>query len=442
MPRAPGKKTAGKRGAKRRGVDDDESDDEHAAQACTQAKEETVLVGAGAEACVEVSSPQELVRLDAFLSLRFSATRSRLQRAIRDGGVLVNGLACTKLSRKMAMGDSVVFLRDAVRPPPGNVEPEDIPLRIVYEDEYLLVVNKSAGMCVHPAGGLRSGTLVNALLHHVGASAIELDVEGSGDNEDGGVSDDEDTFGSATPQSGLGLLMGGSGAVVDGGRIVRPGIVHRLDRGTSGLLVVAKDDHVHQHLMRQFAERRTRRRYIALVHGCPDGAEGTVRAAIARDRVDRTRMVALPDECESARPLARGKHAITHWRLLRRLAHTSVIEFQLETGRTHQVRVHAAHLGHPLLGDTTYGGAPLPCAGPRTAERCDRFKALFANVLQRPALHAQALGFEHPQTGKAMDFNCAPHADMLDAWATLARIEEEGNDSGWLVAGYSCEGWT
>lgn len=219
---------------------------------------------------------------------------------------------------------------------------------------------------------------------------------------------------------------------------MRPGIVHRIDRSTSGLVVVARNDLTHRHLMNQFAQRATRRRYLALVHGVPDPQQGTVRTTLARDRVDRTRMCVVPEEGTGRSALlgTRGKHAITHYRTLRHLAYVSVVEFHLETGRTHQVRVHASHLGHPLLGDETYGGAPLPRRGPQTPKRRERFSRLCANTLARgAALHAASLGFKHPITENEMDFHCRPHQDMLDAWYELAGVPEEGPDSGWLQHG-------
>ncbi|KZY56223.1 pseudouridine synthase, partial [Erythrobacter sp. HI0063] len=243
-----------------------------------------------------------------------------------------------------------------------DLEPQDIPLTIVFEDDQLVVVDKPAGMVVHPAAGNRDGTLVNALLHHC-----------------------------------RGRLSGING-------VERPGIVHRIDKDTSGLLVVAKTDAAHEGLARQFADHSIHRRYLAVCAGHPNPAEGTIDARLGRSDRDRKKMAVL------AKDSSRGKHAVTHYRLVQRLAHAALIECRLETGRTHQVRVHCASIGHPLLGDPVYGRTPKP------------LRELLARLdFTRQALHAAELGFVHPTTGETVEFRAELPPDMRELIDETAR---------------------
>lgn len=341
---------------------------------------------------------REEARLDVYLT-RFlqNASRVKVQRGIREGRVSINGRTVEKAAHQVAPGDVIVCR--ILRPPPLEVVPEKLPLDVVYEDEALIVLNKAAGMVVHPAYGNRTGTLVHALLYHVGAGTWKLDAE---DDE---VEDDEDR-----PQ-GPGLSTLHARPVRAGDVAVRPGIVHRLDKDTSGLMVVAKDDAVHVHLARQFEQRTIRRRYLALAWGIPDPAEGTIETNLGRDPRDRKKMAVV----------RKGKRAVTHYRLVEAQAFTSLVEFRLETGRTHQIRVHARHLGHPILGDPTYDGESIG-AGPRTARRRAFFKNLF-QAMPRQGLHAYTLGFTHPQTGKAMDFESPLPEDMQGVLDRLRAVE-------------------
>jgi 23S rRNA pseudouridine1911/1915/1917 synthase len=253
-------------------------------------------------------------------------------------------------SSKLHAGDRVRFEPTPPEPDPG-AEPEDIPLRVLFEDEHLVVVDKPPGLCVHPSPGHRAGTLVNALLYHVSSLA--------------GV----------------------------GGRL-RPGIVHRLDKDTSGLLVATKSDAAHEGLARQFHAHIVERRYLALVRGAI-AAQGVQRTLYGRDPRHRLRF--------SARVRV-GKTAVTHWRVVERLRGAALIEARLETGRTHQVRVHLADLGHPVLGDRLYGGL----GG-------DERLAAVGRELGRQALHAATLGFLHPVTGARMSFASPIPEDMRRA---------------------------
>ena len=351
------------------------------------------------ETTVELTVPagyREGERLDVYLTrLLPNATRAKVQRGIKAGRVQVGGTVQAKASYNVQAGDAITCV--LLRPPPMEAEPEPIPLDVAYEDDYLLVVNKAAGMVVHPAYGHRSGTLVNALLYHVGGGVLSFET----DDED---SEDEVDVRLST------LNARSSGA---GDPSIRPGIVHRLDKDTSGLMVVAKDDVTHAHLARQFFERTIERRYLALVWGVPEPSAGRIEGALGRDPRDRKRMAVVPPE--------RGKHAVTHYETVEPLAHAALLRFKLETGRTHQIRVHAQHIGHPVLGDPTYGGQAIRY-GPATGKRRAFFHNLF-EAMPRQALHAHTLGFEHPRTGEFLHLTAGLPEDMQHA---LERLREGG----------------
>jgi 23S rRNA pseudouridine1911/1915/1917 synthase len=349
---------------------------------------------------VTLTVPQgygEGVRLDRYIT-RFlpNVSRTKVQRGILEGYVTVNGAAVDRPSYNV-QADDIIVCR-LMRPPPIEAQPEDIPLDIVYEDEYLLVVNKPAGMVVHPAYGNRSGTLVNALLHYVGAGTIQITTE----EEDGEVEDED-----------LGLSTISAQRQHPGDLSLRPGIVHRLDKDTSGLLVVAKDDVTHRELAKQFVDRSIERRYIGILWGLPDPPRGRIEGEVGRDPRDRKRMTVV------AR--GRGKHAVTHFEVLEPFLFTSIAAFRLETGRTHQIRVHAKQINHPILGDATYGGDTVRY-GPVTLKRKAFFKNLFERI-PRQALHAETLGFLHPRTGEPMHFQVDPPEDMQYAIRRLREIE-------------------
>jgi 23S rRNA pseudouridine1911/1915/1917 synthase len=307
-----------------------------------------------------VERAEARLRLDRWLQDRApDLSRTRLQALIAAGHVTVDGRV-SRPSLRLRGGEAVAL--EIPPPVPLALDPEPIPLDIVYEDDAVLVVNKPAGLVVHPGAGHATGTLVHALLAHCGPSL-----------------------------SGIG-----------GAR--RPGIVHRLDRGTSGLLAVAKSDRAHLALARQLKARTVERRYVALVHGTVSRVEGLVEAAIGRHPADRQRM--------AVRPPGAGRAAITRFRVterFRRPAALTLLDVQLGTGRTHQIRVHLAHLGHPVVGDRTYRrGGPVP-GGPALAARIA--------ALNGQALHAAVLGFVHPETGERLRFEApvpAPFGALLD----------------------------
>ncbi len=285
------------------------------------------------EILLTVPPEEEGERIDRWLSSQDeSMSRSFIQKLIGEGRLLVNGLPA-KSSYKIREGDQVsLSVPDAL---PLFAKPEEIPLEILYEDSDLLVVNKPQGMVVHPAAGHMSGTLVNALLFHCGDS-----------------------------------LSGING-------VLRPGIVHRIDRDTSGSLLVCKSDQAHRHLAAQLKDHSMKRRYLALVHGGFSSDEGSVDAPIARAKNDRKRMAV--DQ--------KGKRAVTHYRVLERFGDVTFLECVLETGRTHQIRVHLSSIGHPLLGDPVYGNGKNPFH------------------LAGQALHAKDLGFIHPVSNEYMEFS-------------------------------------
>ena len=250
-----------------------------------------------------------------------------------------------------------------------TIEPEEIPLDVVYEDEDLLVVNKPAGLVVHPGCGNYTGTLVNALAWHL-RNEPDFDIN--------------------NPEVGL---------------------VHRIDKDTSGLLVVAKTAKAKTNLGLQFFNKTTQRKYNALVWGDPGDNAGRIEGNIGRDPKDRLRMAVFPPES------GKGKSAVTHWRILRRYAHSTLLECQLETGRTHQIRAHMTHIGHPLFSDARYGGDQVLRG--TTESQYRQFIQKCFSVCPRQALHARTLGFVHPTTGKQMDFTCPLPQDMqvlVDLW--------------------------
>jgi 23S rRNA pseudouridine1911/1915/1917 synthase len=294
---------------------------------------------------------KESIRLDKYITgFIENATRNKVQQAITDGYVWVNGKK-EKSSYKMMPGDKIYI--ELPKAPPPEAEPEKLDLNIVYEDDDIILVNKEAGMVVHPAYGNWTGTLVNGLMYHVD----ELAGEEEDDN-------------------------------------MRPGIVHRLDKDTSGLLVVAKNDETLAALSEKFKEKDVERTYWAIVWGTP-AEEGTIQGDIGRSKHDRKLMTVLPD--------GRGKHAVTHYKVIEYFDYLSLVEVRLETGRTHQIRVHMAHIGHNVFGDPTYGGTSVRY-GPNTGQRKVMFHRLIKG-LGRQALHAKTLGFEHPRTGEMVQFD-------------------------------------
>ena len=313
-------------------------------------------------------------RLDMFIARQSgdSLSRSRAQGLIADGVVSVDGTVVTAAKRRLVAGESVAF----VEPPPLDADPlpEAIPRVIVHEDADLVVVDKPAGLVVHPGAGNWTGTLVNALLHHCGDSL-----------------------------SGV-------------GGVKRPGIVHRLDKETSGLIVVAKSDVAHRGLSEQFAahgkDGRLVRAYLALVWGKPVRKMATVATSLGRSTSDRVKRAVVPEGRSDAR------HAVTRYKVeaVSSLEDgiAALVECTLETGRTHQIRVHMAHVGHPLVGDNVYG------AGFRTkAERLEPPAAAVVKAFERQALHAHRLGFVHPVTGESLDFRSPLPADMRELCTAL-----------------------
>ena len=300
-------------------------------------------------------------RLDKSLAEATELSRARVQALIVEGAVEVDGASAGSPSAKVAVGAAFRITLPPVAE--AEAQPQNIPLEIAFEDEHLIVVNKSAGMVVHPAAGNADGTLVNALLHHC-----------------------------------QGQLSGIGG-------VARPGIVHRIDKDTSGLLVIAKSNAAHEGLATQFAAHTVHRRYIAVTSGTPSPAQGTIEARLGRSDSNRKKMAVLPKNS------SRGKNAITHYTVLDRLPHAAVIECRLETGRTHQVRVHCASIGHALLGDQTYGGTPKP------------LKPLLDRLgFARQALHAAELGFLHPIRGEFVSFSAVLPNDMQELIDELGRF--------------------
>ncbi len=292
-------------------------------------------------------------RLDRYLAQHLSdLSRSRLQQLIELGLVQVNGNVCTSKKATVKAGDRIQIHIPAVQP--LELKPEEIPLDILYEDDQLLIINKPAGLVVHPAPGHSEGTLVNALLAH------------------------------CPNLPGIGGVQ-------------RPGIVHRLDKDTTGAIAIALTDRAQQHLQAQLKAKTARREYLGIVYGAPKVPEGTVDLPIGRHPIDRKKMAIIPIEKQ-------GRTAVTHWQVKERLGNYTLMHFQLETGRTHQIRVHAAHIGHPIVGDPVYSSN----------------HSIGVN-LSGQALHAWRLRLQHPVSGEWIEVTATPPPEFITLLEVLRR---------------------
>ena len=315
----------------------------------------------------KVDPGQSLLRIDKYLFSRIeNISRTRIQNAANAGNILVNNIS-VKPSYRVKPDDIVQIV---LPNPPREIEiiPEDIPVDIVYEDDDVVVVNKVPGMVVHPAYGNYTGTLVNALMWHF----KDLPLFSTGD--------------------------------------LRPGLVHRIDKNTSGILVIAKNEIALNRLSKQFYDRTTDRFYTALVWGVPNPAEGTITGHVGRNIRDRKIMQVFPDGSQ-------GKPAVTHYRVVESLGYISVVECKLETGRTHQIRVHFSHIKHPLFNDDEYGGDRILKG--TTFSKYQQFIRNCFQIMPRQALHARSLAFDHPVTGKRLFFESELPEDMrqvIDKW--------------------------
>jgi 23S rRNA pseudouridine1911/1915/1917 synthase len=323
-----------------------------------------------------VSGGQEPIRIDKYLMSRIEgATRNKIQRGIEAGMVLVNNKT-VKANYKIKPGDEIVTFTDE-SPESREIVPENLPLNIVYEDDFIIVINKAAGMVMHPGSGNYNGTLVNGVVYHLMQQQPDL-------TED---------------------------------KLPRFGMVHRIDKNTSGLVILAKNEDASFHLSKQFFDHTVNRKYIALVWGDVKEDSGTITGHVGRHQRFRKIMDVYPDGDH-------GKEATTHFKVLERFGYTTLVECKLETGRTHQIRVHMQHIGHPLFNDDTYGGDRIVKGTVYT-----KYKQFVENcftICPRHALHAQTLGFIHPKTQKPMLFESEIAADMkavIERWKVYTKAK-------------------
>ena len=327
-----------------------------------------------------VDKGQSLLRIDKFLASRIeNASRTKVQNAAEACNILVNGKP-VKSNYKVKPNDLVTVV---LPHPPREIEliPQNIPVNIVYEDDDLLIVNKNPGMVVHPGYGNYTGTLVNALAYHL---------------------KDNPLFSSGE---------------------MRPGLVHRIDKDTSGILVIAKNELALNKLASQFFHRTSQRKYIALVWGALKEDEGTIVGNIGRNPRDRKQMYVFEDGSD-------GKHAVTHYKVIERLGYVTLVECKLETGRTHQIRVHFKHIGHPLFNDELYGGNEILKG--TTFTKYKQFVQNCFKILPRQALHAKSLAFEHPATKNWMSFDSELPDDMqqaIDKWRNYISNREIADET-------------
>ena len=355
-----------------------------------QSGAEGLDAAAASERILEFHVPQgeHPERADQFLARQIAnSSRSKVQHAIAAGVVLLNGKILDRPSYKIRGGD---LLRITIpKPPPVHAEPENIPLDIVFEDDQLIIINKPAGMVVHPAHGSRSGTLVNALLHHIKFPL--LTKEGA----EGGP----------------------------GGDPNRPGIVHRLDKDTSGLLVVAKTEEAHRNLAKQFFHHTAQRIYNAIVWGNFKERTGHIETLLGRHPRDRKRFAVInePPLYLKEKDGGGGKLAITDYAVVEEYSGFSLVELKLQTGRTHQIRVHMQHIGHPVFGDETYGGRAMNVMRQDIPQWKSKIEHLLVQM-PRQALHARTLRLHHPATGELMEWSAPLPEDMQNILAQLSRL--------------------
>ena len=320
----------------------------------------------------ELGKGQELLRIDKYLMNHIkSATRTKIQQTAEAGNVLVNDKP-VKSNYRVKPFD-VISIVLAHPPRDKEIKPENIPLNIVYEDDQVVVVNKASNMVVHPGFGNYSGTLVNAMMYHL---------------------------------QDLPLFHTNN---------LRPGLVHRLDKNTTGIMVMATNEIALAHLAKQFFDRTTQRKYVALVWGDMSEDEGTITGHVGRNIKDRKKMDVFEDGTE-------GKHAVTHYKVLERFGYVTLVECKLETGRTHQIRVHFQHIGHPLFNDSLYGGDRILKG--TTFSKYKQFIQNCFDILPRQALHAKELGFKHPKGGEMMFFDSELPNDMaqvLEKWRIYSK---------------------
>lgn len=337
---------------------------------------------------IQVDPGQAPIRIDKYILERIEkVSRSRVQQAIQNGKVTVNGQPI-KPNYKVRPNDVLLLTFPTYRYDEYIIEPEKVDFDVIYEDEEVMVVNKPAGLVVHPGIGNRSGTLVNGLAHYLEHSKLP---------------------------------------VKEGNQVERMGLVHRIDKNTTGLLVVAKTDHAMSHLSKQFHDKKSHREYLALIWGEPDETIGSVEGFIGRDAKHRKKRKNYQKE-------EQGKWSKTHYEILERMYYVSLIKCKLETGRTHQIRVHLSDMGHPLFADDLYGGKSI-----RKGTVFSKYKQFVENcfkIMNRHALHAKTLGFTHPGTGKWMEFDSQLPEDftqLIDKWKKYVnhrkdQIHDEGED--------------
>ncbi|MBR1798699.1 MAG: RluA family pseudouridine synthase [Bacteroidales bacterium] len=319
---------------------------------------------------IVVDRGQTPLRIDKFLQEKLSGvSRNKIQAATHAGCIVVNGHTAKANYKVKPLDEISVLLPEP--PHELDIRPEPIAIDVVYEDNDVIVVNKPAGLVVHPGVGNFTGTLLNGLLFHMQGTSS------------------------------------------------KPFLVHRIDKDTSGLLLVAKNEEAQVFLAKQFFDHTTERKYLALVWGDFTDNDGTIVGRIGRSPQDRRVMCVYPDEDDIPDELKRGKHAVTHWHVEERFGYVSLISCRLETGRTHQIRAHMRHIGHPLFNDSAYGGDVILKG--TTFTKYKQFVQNCFQILPRQALHATTLGFVHPTTGKTMHFACPLPADIqtcIDRWRT------------------------
>ena len=332
---------------------------------------------------IQVDKGQSPCRLDMYIVNRMEhVTRNKIQKAIKDGRITLDDKP-TKSNYKLRGGEVIKLEMPSSANQTDHIIPQDIPIDIVYEDDHLLVVNKVAGMVVHPGISNADGTLVNAIAHYL--------------NTD-------------------------TGPVLPDNPPNRPGLVHRIDKDTSGLLVVAKDEHTLSHLAKQFFDHSIERTYLALVWGSPEPTSGTIDEFVGRHHRNRVVMTVFPDRDE-------GKHAITHYEMEEDFYYVSLLRCTLETGRTHQIRAHFQHLGHPLFNDESYGGTRIMKG--TVFSKYKSFVEKNFTFLKGQALHAATLSFVHPHTEKQMRFEQEPpegFTKVLERWRVYINDRKNKND--------------